>query len=86
MYAKQLRTQPALADARLADERHELDGRVAGAPVEQALQERPLDLATDERAFLRPDQIRAEPRPRRDRRYSRTGSRLPLPPTGASGS
>ena len=62
--SKQLSAEAALPDPRLTDQRHELRLRVTGAPLEQALQKIPLNVPTDERARLRPDQIRTEPRPR----------------------
>ena len=76
--ARKLRTEPALADPGLAHERHELDGRVARAPNEQALEERLLDFTTDEQRLLGPDQVRAEPRARLDGSVQTKRRTLPL--------
>ena len=62
--AGQLGAQPALADTWLADERHHLDGRIARAPVEEALQERLLDLASDERRRRGLDAVGSDSCPR----------------------
>ena len=61
----QLGHDPALAQSRLTHDRYQLH-RVGGNGLfEDALQERQVDLPTDERAVMGAGQIRAEPRSRR---------------------
>jgi len=76
--SEEFRAESTLADPGLADERHELDCRVARAPVEEALQQRLLDVAADEHTLVRPDQVGAEPSSRLDRAVQTQRLALPL--------
>ena len=61
--AEELGDDPALAEPRLAHDRDELDrGRRHGL-VEDALQQRQVDLAADERGVVGPGEVGAEARP-----------------------
>ena len=76
--AEQIAHQPALADARLAAHRHQLEGRVADRPRADRPQQRPLHLAPDERPGVRPGRVAASrPAPGPVQRH-----RLPLPLEG----
>ena len=71
----------------LPHHRHQLHGVGGHCLVEDALQERQIDLATDEGAVVRPSQIRAKPRPRRRRGWKTlTGSAFPFTVAGSSSS
>ena len=61
---EQLSDDPALPDPRLADNRHQLNRPRRDGLVEEAFQERQVDLPAHERRIMRPRQIRPEPRTR----------------------
>ena len=76
--AEQLGAQPALATARLADERDQCNRAIARAAIKQALQQRLLHLTPDEQRVARADQVGAETSQRLDRAVQTDGLALSL--------
>ena len=76
--AQKLGDLSRLADARLSDDGDELHRAVANSPVEEPGEERSLDVATDERGRVRPDDVAPETRDGSERPSNRDGRALPL--------
>ena len=75
---EELGAEPALAHARLADDRHQLAGALLRGALERPDQQRLLELATHERSGVRAGHVRAEAGARPKRAEERERLRLAL--------
>ncbi len=75
---EELMDHPALADTRFAEDRDELAGTVADRPVQQAFEERPLGITSDEGDLVSTGDVGPEPGASGERPPRRHGSGLPL--------